>query len=61
MTENLYSVIQARLTDADKTFMETPDGRAYSYGDLDARSYAHRREARLRAGNERSIRGPRRR
>ena len=38
MTENLYSVIQARLADTDKTFMETPDGRICSYGELDARS-----------------------
>ena len=38
MTENLYSVIQARLADRDKTFMETPDGARCSYGDLDARS-----------------------
>ena len=38
MSENLYSAIQARLPAPDKTFMETPDGRLYSYGALEERS-----------------------
>jgi malonyl-CoA/methylmalonyl-CoA synthetase len=33
MSDNLYSLIRARITDPAKTFIETGDGRRFSYGD----------------------------
>lgn len=38
MSGNLFSTIEASITDAAKVFITTPDGKAYSYGDMLTRS-----------------------
>ena len=38
MTGNLYSMVQERVTDRDKVFIETGDGQICSYGTLESRS-----------------------
>ena len=34
MSDNLFSTIEASITDPDLVFIKTPDGKAYSYGDM---------------------------
>ena len=42
MTNHLFALVREKLpADPDKTFIETPDGRRYSYGDLLLRSGAY--------------------